>query len=283
MIPSSLDDVPVMRLWSGGEKRSIFGWSNASVVSVVIPNSVTSIEMFAFQNCTGLTSLMIPDSVTYIGNWAFYGCSALESVIIPESVTNIRESSFSGCSRLTNVSLPPTATNIGVNAFTYCTSLRSITIPNSVRSIGLRAFSGCSNLASVIVGSNVTSIGVSAFSSADNLADILCRGSAPSDSAWADRLPQDATIYYLPGASGWPPIYGGRSTRIFRPAVVQSSFTPDAGFQFSWTNTGLIPMSVRRATSLDGPWTVVSTNNATSQFVDPSPLSGKAFYQAYLP
>ena len=42
-----------------------------SLISVTIPDSVTSIGGNAFKNCTDLTSVTIPDSVTSIGNVAF--------------------------------------------------------------------------------------------------------------------------------------------------------------------------------------------------------------------
>ena len=53
---------------------------NTSITSVEIPNSVTSIESYAFYKCSGLTSITIPNSVTSIGYAAFYGCSGLTSV-----------------------------------------------------------------------------------------------------------------------------------------------------------------------------------------------------------
>jgi hypothetical protein len=50
------------------------------LTSVDIPNSVTSIEGYAFQGCTGLTSLTIPNNVISIGGSAFSGCTSLTSV-----------------------------------------------------------------------------------------------------------------------------------------------------------------------------------------------------------
>ena len=42
-----------------------------SLTSVTIPNSVTSIGDYAFDDCTSLTSVTIPNSVTSIGSGAF--------------------------------------------------------------------------------------------------------------------------------------------------------------------------------------------------------------------
>ena len=108
--------------------------------NTVIPNSVTSIGIYAFDNCESLTSITIPNSVTSIGSCAFYGCSSLTSITIPNSVTSIGSHAFYGCSSLTSVTIPNSVTSIGIYAFYNCESLTSITIPNSVTSIGENAF-----------------------------------------------------------------------------------------------------------------------------------------------
>ena len=72
-----------------------------SLTSVTIGNGVTSIDHFAFNNCKSLMSITIPDSVTIIDNSAFYGCSSLTSVIIGNGVTRIKSSTFSSCGTTT--------------------------------------------------------------------------------------------------------------------------------------------------------------------------------------
>ena len=57
---------------------------------------------------TALTSVTIPDSVTSIGIWAFAGCTSLTSVTIPDSVTSIGSSAFEGCDSLTSVTFEGT-------------------------------------------------------------------------------------------------------------------------------------------------------------------------------
>jgi len=45
--------------------------------AVTIPNTVMSINYFAFQNCSSLTVITIPSSITSIGEQAFSGCTGL--------------------------------------------------------------------------------------------------------------------------------------------------------------------------------------------------------------
>lgn len=51
----------------------------SSLTDIVIPDEVTSIGNYAFQN-TALTNLTLPDALTSIGDRAFESCSALTEV-----------------------------------------------------------------------------------------------------------------------------------------------------------------------------------------------------------
>ena len=102
----------------------------------------------AFQDCASLKSIEIPDSVTSIGDSTFENCKALESVHLPKSLKKVGKYAFNNCSKLTNIVIPDNVTSIGKNAFSR-SGLTSITIPDSVTSIGDWAFFGCPGLASV--------------------------------------------------------------------------------------------------------------------------------------
>jgi len=105
-----------------------------------IPDSVTSIDDYAFSNCSSLKTITIPSSVTRIGEGAFLKCTALTKIAIPTSVTSIGNIAFDGCSSLETITIPAASrlTSIGSSAFRYCSSLTSITIPSSVTSIWAR-------------------------------------------------------------------------------------------------------------------------------------------------
>ena len=157
-----------------------YAFSNKYLKSVIIPNSVTSIGIFAFSGCPSLESISIPDSVTSIVGYAFSGCTSLKSISIPDSVTSIDDHAFSGCTSLKSISIPDSVTSIGWNAFSGCTSLESISIPDSVTIIDSLAFSGCTSLKSITIPSGVTCIGYSAFSGCTSLKSISIPDSVTS-------------------------------------------------------------------------------------------------------
>ena len=56
------------------DKSRIISFRNRNVESYVIPSSVTSIGVRAFNNCNSLSEIVIPASVTSIGDFAFQIC-----------------------------------------------------------------------------------------------------------------------------------------------------------------------------------------------------------------
>jgi len=59
-----------------------------TLVSIIIPDSVTIIEQYAFNNCENLTSITIPKSVTSIGMGAFSRCKNLTSVTFEGTISS---------------------------------------------------------------------------------------------------------------------------------------------------------------------------------------------------
>ncbi len=78
---------------------------------------LTSIDDFAFANCSSLTEVSFPRGLTTIGQFAFQHCSSLTELDIPEGVTTIGQFAFNGYRGI--VTLPSTLTSLGINAFQY--------------------------------------------------------------------------------------------------------------------------------------------------------------------
>jgi hypothetical protein len=216
--------------------------------------------------------LIIPNSITSIGIEAFQQCYYLTSVTIPSSVTSIGELAFNYCSSLTSVTIPNSVTSIGDSAFTYCTSLTSVIIPNSVTSIGDEAFYKCSSLTSVTIPNSVTTIGDDAFNHCTNLMNAYFLGNAPPDDGTV-FYSDPATAYYLPSTTGWGSTFGSVPAVLWNPQANAFSFT-HGQFGFKLTGPTNAVIVVEACTNLSNPvWLPVSTNtlsgSGTSAFSDP--------------
>ena len=188
-------------------QTELIQYPGGKVGSYTIPDGVTSVRMFAFYDCAGLTSVTIPDSVTSINLGAFEECTGITSVQIGSNVADIGPDAFYDCSKLTNATIPASVLSIGDDAFGNCSSLTAIhvdaanpayssadgvlydsnqnlliqfpggkagsyPVPDSVSEIRSSAFYGCTGLTSVTIPESVTSIGGYAFYGCSSLISV---------------------------------------------------------------------------------------------------------------
>jgi hypothetical protein len=66
----------------------------ASLKTITIPGSMTSIKEETVHSCKALTKIIIMDGVTEIESLAFLRCDSLTDVVIPDSVKEISEDAF---------------------------------------------------------------------------------------------------------------------------------------------------------------------------------------------
>jgi hypothetical protein len=133
------------------------------------------------------------------------------------------------------------------------------------------------NMTSITIPSSVIRIGFHAFYDCTSLAAAYFQGNAPydgSDVFWHDNY---ATVYYLPGTTGWSWNFSGCLTVLWNPQVR----TADASFgvrtnQFGFTISGtsnLVVVVVEASTNLANPtWIPLATNTLTAgsaYFSDP--------------
>ncbi|MDR1678810.1 MAG: leucine-rich repeat domain-containing protein [Prevotellaceae bacterium] len=164
-------------------KNGVLVQYNGKGGNVVIPDGVTRIAGYVFENCSTITSVAMPETLTSIGNSAFSGCSYLTSVSMPESLTSIGERAFWICTGLNSITIPENITSIGKEAFTSCSglktvnynainyandpqfpgSLTTVNIGNRVNTIPQSAFVGNSKLTTISIPGSVTTIGAEAF------------------------------------------------------------------------------------------------------------------------
>ena len=181
-----------------------FEWCSNLTGKLVVPNSVKTIEGWAFKD-TKLTGIQGGNGLTKIGLWSFSGCYNLtEELVIPNSVKTIEEYAFASCG-FTCVKMGNGVQTIGDYAFDDCIRnvyitdisawckidfsgsgyyanpligganlhlngelLTDLVIPDDITEIKRYTFYNCKSIRTVDLG-NVTSIGEGAFNGCDNL------------------------------------------------------------------------------------------------------------------
>ena len=149
---------------------------NTKLVSIKLPDSVTSITSQSFQyctnlksisfgksleeigwisfiECTSLTNLIFPDNLKTIGSAAFASCVSLKSINFSDKskLKYLYDEAFADCKKLSDVKIPSNVEFIGMGTFSGCESLKSITIPKKTIGINSYAFNGCKNLSSIFI------------------------------------------------------------------------------------------------------------------------------------
>ena len=164
-------------------------YSCKNLTSVSLPNTISEIGYFAFQDCT-FSSFTIPDNVEIIGGAAFRGCSNLTSIVIPSSVTEIGNFAFRNCSSLASIKVDPgnsvfvSPNNCNAIIFiqpdgslTLLVGCKNTVIPAGVTFLGFYAFAGCTGLVSLEIPQSVTTVGFECFSDCINLSAVYCYSS----------------------------------------------------------------------------------------------------------
>ena len=116
-------EVHLNAYYSGGRMTVSVVDCDVSAKKITIPQGVTTIANYAFQNCSGIQEVTIPSGVVTIGYRAFSGCTVLKDVVIPSTVTSL-----------------------GFACFYNCTGLETLYIPSSVTSVGSYSLHGCPNV-----------------------------------------------------------------------------------------------------------------------------------------
>ena len=187
--------------------------NNIKLTELIIPDNVTSIGDYAFQDCQSLITVVVPDHVTSIGKGAFIKCANLKNIVLGKGVRYMYDQAFYGCGSLESItveegntvyhsagnclirteykklilgcknSVIPTdgsVTAIDQGAFANCSGLTYIVIPNSVTRIGDFAFEFCDNLKSIVIPDSVTSIGSYIFTCCSSLTSVVISNSVTS-------------------------------------------------------------------------------------------------------
>jgi hypothetical protein len=144
-----------------------------------MPDSVSSVERYAFWGCDDLEYVELSSHLTEIPEYSFSNCSNLEELSFPKAVPTFQALPSSNeklkriiCpaeliasasylyyySRIEEVTIPNGATSLPANMFKY-SYVRRVILPDSIESIGADAFSQAYYIENLDLPDSVKSLG----------------------------------------------------------------------------------------------------------------------------
>ena len=183
------------------------------IEAVVLPEGLTTIGAYAFNNCSKLDHVTIPQTVFGMGLFAFAHCTSLSEISLSDQISYLESCTFYGCSSLKQIKLPPNLTGLGIGVFLN-SALTEITIPETVTALSQWALRDCADLKKITFLGNAPSFQSSTL--LRTVADVYYPG---NDATWTEDVRQN---------------YGGELTWI--PYYTAQDLT-DAGAVFTLTKT----------------------------------------------
>ena len=145
-------NVEIDAKWS---TRPIYELMNKGVSYTIFKSAVTTIESSTFKGITELLSVNIPESVTTVEPLAFAGCVNLKKFTGKFATADGRDLVADGrlvataLSGVTNYTLPESATKVGRGVFASASTLQSITLHESVTEVEAAAVDACVSMKSI--------------------------------------------------------------------------------------------------------------------------------------
>lgn len=200
-IPARVAGRTVTKIGGGSIDTPVVPASAGTWTSLSLPDTVTTINDYAFYQSSAQAKVTIPKTVVEIGIKAFYGSSITE-VNISEMSGTIGSYAFSNTTCLDNVIIKGNASILTLSTFAFAdTSVSSLVVRGTVV-INTKAFRNSTNLKRVDIAGNI-SIGENAFTECTSLTSIRFAGSADVapyafnnlDSLEKLYLPEGLSIY----------------------------------------------------------------------------------------
>ncbi len=104
-----------------GNLADLMGSAEQSVeelcFTITLPDTVKTIDDYAFANLTTLTSVNLPERVKEIGDFAFFNCVRLDSLTLGENLQQVGDFAFFNCKNMESLTVLSEDTELGKQAF----------------------------------------------------------------------------------------------------------------------------------------------------------------------
>lgn len=198
-IPAKVAGRTVVKIGGGTEDTPVVPSSERAWTSLSLPNTVTTINDYAFYKTTAQAQITIPATVTAIGIKAFY-MSEITGVKVCEMNGTIGSYAFGKTTRIANVTLKGGESGLTISSVAFAdTTSTDVTVRGNVQ-INKKAFRNNASLKNINISGNV-SIGESAFSGCSAVTNLKIGGTTNIESYAFDGLTSLESLYVPVGTT----------------------------------------------------------------------------------
>lgn len=188
ILPENYRGVPVTEIESGAF------YNTKQLKSVIIPNSVKTLDKRCFEGCSNLSAVYLGEGVEKIYEYAFKNCEELSRIVIGKNIETIFDTAFLNCEKLEfvninnivkwcNVLLNAQPFNVQVEKYTgspfaygadlyqYGKKVENFVLPSEPLYVGNSIFENCTSIKTLTVPS-ISAIGGNSFRGCTSLTDV---------------------------------------------------------------------------------------------------------------
>lgn len=114
--------------------------SNGNLIGAALHGQVR-VRSNLFFSCSSLSSVVLPDTVKSIESSAFKNCRVLKNINLPDGLQAINQGAFESCSQITNIVFPVSLLTLDSQVF-YFGGLKQVTFQGTPTSISSSALAG---------------------------------------------------------------------------------------------------------------------------------------------
>ena len=257
----------------------------APIVQTIVAGNTNfnSTSYGAFANCKNLKKVVIGDTCTIINPYAFYGCEGLEECTLPSGLVTLSWNTFQNCTKWKGVVNLPNLETLGRTAFmgsgvekvenlgkitrlesftnagTFqnCKGLLSATLPETLTFLGRQTFQGCNALTRVDMGTGIAEIEYMAFKDCTSLEiedlslpNLTTLGQDAFYGVKIKKISNLGKITALPAASASTQNFGDKS--VLEEVVLPDTVTSIPDQSFAGYVSLLSMIGIDKVTSLGG-------------------------------
>lgn len=127
---SSIGDFHEFQYFTSVTSLVQMAFRGSTITDITFPNSIVSIDQYAFNNCAGLTSIKLNEGVKTVGNQWIWQTNNMKLIDFPSTMTTMNSLGFQTNGRISYVCICRATTPPSLGNSSYTNALLAFYVPD---------------------------------------------------------------------------------------------------------------------------------------------------------